>query len=961
MVSDNTDNTCRNVCHMLSGKYVEFHKKICKTIPQKNIITDQLRTVTYGTDASFYRLNPKIVINVENEVEVQQILLHATTLRLPVTFRAAGTSLSGQAISDSILVRMGEGWRQHRILDGASKIQLGPGIVGSDANAILAAFDKKIGPDPASIDSAKIGGILANNASGMCCGIEQNSYQTLESMQVVLADGAHVDTASDSSRTDFEYTHGYILRKLSQIRERVLSNKQLSERIRYKYSIKNTTGYSLNALMDFEDPYDIMSHLMIGSEGTLGFISNVVLRTVVEHRHKASALILYPDVRSACLAIPILKKLPVAAAELIDRAGLRSVENKPGVPDYLKTLTGSVTALLVETRAETAAALSFQIEQIRDAIRELPTVRPTTFTDKPAEYNALWKVRKGLFASVGAIRETGTTVISEDVAFPGKHLADASLDLQGLFKKYGYHEAIIFGHALAGNLHFVFTQNFSMASEVTRYRDFMAEIVEMVVEKYDGSLKAEHGTGRNMAPFVQKEWGETAYGLMREIKTLFDPNQILNPGVILNEDAEAHIKNLKPLPPTHEIVDKCIECGFCEPVCPSKDLTFTPRQRIVARREISRQMAAGCDTKIVMALSKAYQYPGPDTCATDGLCGLRCPVEIDTGKMVKVLRKEANGKLGNIIADWVADNSRGVSRAISTGLNLVDMVHKTKGTPFMERVSRLARETTGGKLPLWNREMPSGVLKITPRPVNPGNTLKVVYFPSCTSRFMSGPSMRDTLQESLPQKTQSLLRKAGYEILYPQNLDRLCCGQAFESKGFLTQADRKSKELSDALLVASSSGEIPILCDTSPCLYRMRAMSDKRLQLFEPIEFVLIYLMKRLKFTQLDTKVAIHPTCSTRRMGLETQLEQLARACAREVEMPREIYCCGFAGDLGFKFPELNASALKDLNAHVCTCEAGYSTSKTCEIGLSLHGDIPYRSILYLVDEASESMETPAR
>jgi len=275
----------------------------------------------------------------------------------------------------------------------------------------------------------------------------------------------------------------------------------------------------------------------------------------------------------------------------------------------------------------------------------------------------------------------------------------------------------------------------------------------------------------------------------------------------------------------------------------------------------------------------------------------------------------------------------------------------------MERVSRLARETTGGKLPLWNREMPSGVLKITPRPVNPGNTLKVVYFPSCTSRFMSGPSMRDTLQESLPQKTQSLLRKAGYEILYPQNLDRLCCGQAFESKGFLTQADRKSKELSDALLVASSSGEIPILCDTSPCIYRMRAMSDKRLQLFEPIEFVLIYLMKRLKFTQLDTKVAIHPTCSTRRMGLETQLEQLARACAREVEMPREIYCCGFAGDLGFKFPELNASALKDLNAHVCT----YSTSKTCEIGLSLHGDIPYRSILYLVDEASESMETPAR
>ena len=945
---------------MLSGKYAQFYNKIVKTVPQKNIITDSLRTVTFGTDASFYRLNPKIVINVENEREVRQILFQANTLELPVTFRAAGTSLSGQAISDSILVRLGAGWRKYQLLDNARKIQLEPGIIGSDANAILAAFDKKIGPDPASIDSAKIGGILANNASGMCCGIEQNSYQTLESMRIVLADGTHVDTASDLSRSEFETSHGFILRALSQLRNRVLKDKQLRERIRYKYKIKNTTGYSLNALIDFKDPYEIMSHLMIGSEGTLGFISSVVLKTVVEHPHKASALILYPDVKSACAAIPFLRKLPVAAAELIDRAGLRSVENKPGIPGYLKTLTGTDTALLVETRAETAEALHAQIEQIQVAIQELPTVRPTVFTDKPEEYNVLWKVRKGLFASVGAIRQAGTTVIVEDVAFPGKHLADASLDLQRLFRKYGYHEAIIFGHALAGNLHFVFTQNFSRASEMTRYRDFMEEVVKMVVEKYDGSLKAEHGTGRNMAPFVQKEWGETAYGLMREIKTLFDPHQILNPGVILNQDAEVHIKNLKPLLATHEIVDKCIECGFCEPVCPSKDLTFTPRQRIAARREISRRMTTGCNAKEVMALTQAYQYPGPDTCATDGLCGLRCPVEIDTGKMVKVLRTEAQGKLGNIIADWVADNLHGAGRAISTGLNVVDRVHKTTGTPFMKRASRLAREATGGKLPLWNREMPSGVLKITPGPVNSGNPLKVVYFPSCTSRFMSGPSMGDTVKESLPHKTRSLLTKAGYEIIYPQNLDRLCCGQAFESKGFMTQANRKAEELSDALLTASGNGEIPILCDTSPCLYRMRAMSDTRLQLFEPIEFVLLYLMKRLKFTPLDIRVAVHPTCSTRKMGLEAQLEQLARACAREVEMPREIYCCGFAGDLGFKFPELNASALKDLNAHVCTCETGYSTSKTCEIGLSLHGGIPYRSILYLVDEASEPMEKQA-
>jgi D-lactate dehydrogenase len=940
---------------MLPERYQTFYQKIIGTISVDNIITDPLRTITYGTDASFYRLIPKIVINVQDEKEVQLILREASKLRLPVTFRAAGTSLSGQAISDSILVRLGAGWRKYRVFDGAAKIQLEPGIIGSQANAILAEFDKKIGPDPASIDSAKIGGILANNASGMCCGVEQNSYQTIDSMRVVLVDGTAVDTAEDKSRAEFERVHGDILEGLAALKAKVLADETLSDRIRYKFKIKNTTGYSLNAFVDFEDPYDIMTHLMIGSEGTLGFISDVVYRTVVEHRHKASALIIYPDVKTACEAIPILQKQPVAAAELMDRAGLRSVQEKEGMPGYLKELSETATALLVETRAESADLLKDQIEEIVAAINGLPTVFPIQFTDVPAEYGKFWKIRKGLFPAVGAVRKTGTTVIIEDVAFPGEHLADAALDLQGLFKKYKYDEALIFGHALDGNLHFVFTQDFSIQSEVVRYRDFMADVVRLVVEKYDGSLKAEHGTGRNMAPFVEKEWGEAAFNLMREVKALFDPLNLLNPGVILNADAEAHIKNLKPLPATHELVDKCIECGFCEPVCPSKDITFTPRQRIVGRREISRQMVAGADPKRLKALIKAYQYPGKDTCAADSLCSTRCPVGIDTGKMVKALREETNGKLGNMVADLVGGGFSPLAKTISTTLNVVDSVHKMTGTPFMEAASGIARKATLDNLPLWNKEMPAGVPKIVPPPVNKDNPRKVVYFPSCASRAMSGPAREESEREALPQKTMSLLKKAGYEIIFPDSLDKYCCGQAFESKGFMKQADAKSKELSDALLAVSDNGVIPVLCDTSPCLYRMKANSDERLQLMEPIEFVLTHLMDKLEFTQQDVKVAVHPTCSTRKMGLEEKLEELARACAKEVVMPEDVYCCGFAGDRGFNFPELNASALKDLKDHVCTCDAGYSTSKTCEIGLSLHGGIPYRSILYLVDDASKA------
>ncbi|MEJ2058714.1 MAG: FAD-linked oxidase C-terminal domain-containing protein, partial [Desulfofustis sp.] len=256
-------------------------------------------------------------------------------------------------------------------------------------------------------------------------------------------------------------------------------------------------------------------------------------------------------------AIPLLRSQPVAAAELMDRASLASVAGKEGMPDYLQGLGETVTALLVETRTNDQAKLEGQVAAVTESLAGFDTVMPIEFTSVPEEYQALWKVRKGLFTAVGAVRETGTTVIIEDVAFATEHLADAALELQRLFAKYNYNEAIIFGHAFEGNLHFVFTQDFSIASEVARYRDFMAEVVDMVVDTYDGSLKAEHGTGRNMAPFVEKEWGTAAYELMQEIKDIFDPDYLLNPGVILNDDAETHIKNLKPLPATHEIADTC--------------------------------------------------------------------------------------------------------------------------------------------------------------------------------------------------------------------------------------------------------------------------------------------------------------------------------------------------------------------------------------------------------------------
>ncbi len=937
----------------LPGKYQAFYDQISTVLPAERLIVDPLKTLAFGTDASFYRLVPKIVIKSNSETEIVEILSAANAHELAITFRAAGTSLSGQAISDSILLIAGEKWQGHKVLQEGERIRLQPGVLGKYANLYLRPYGRKIGPDPASINAAMIGGIAANNASGMCCGNSQNSYKTLAGMRIIFQNGSLLDTADAKSRNSFYADNDALVKGIENLRDEVRADTVLRERIERKFKIKNTTGYSLNALLDFDDPLDIIAHLMIGSEGTLGFISEITYNTVVEYADKASALIIFKGIEDACRATEILKSQPVEAVELMDRAALRSVEDKAGMPDYLKELSGEAAALLVETRAASRKELRHNIQSVSLALEAIPLERPLNFTDVESEYTKLWNIRKGLFPAVGAVRECGTTVIIEDVAFPMEHLAEATLELQRLMAKYSYDNAIIFGHALAGNLHFVFTQDFGSPQEVERYSGFMDEVCKMVVEKYDGSLKAEHGTGRNMAPYVELEWGQEAYHLMERIKDLFDPQRLLNPGVILNANPQAHLENLKPLTATNPIVDKCIECGFCEPVCPSRNLTLTPRQRITVQREISRLQARGDSSTRYGSIVSAYNYAGDATCATDGLCQTACPVEINTGELTKELRrlKVANTPR-ETLARIIARNYGLVTAGVRLGLQSVNLLHTVLGTKSLAKIAGGARKLSGDRLPLWTPYMPKGAPKRKKAGTNLGRAKKVVYFPSCISRTM-GPAKNDSDQELLSQVLEKLLVRSGYDVLYPPAMEKLCCGVPFNSKGAFRQADEKAAELEQVLLEMSNEGTYPVICDTSPCLYRMRQTMDRRLQLYEPVEFIHDFLLTELNIQQKQEKIAVHTTCSSEKMGLGNKLIDVAKACATEVVVPEKVGCCGFAGDRGFTYPELNTVALEELNHQVADCRAGYSNSRTCEIGLSQHGGIDYNSIVYLVEQCS--------
>jgi D-lactate dehydrogenase len=697
---------------------------------------------------------------------------------------------------------------------------------------------------------------------------------------------------------------------------------------------------------------------MIGSEGTLGFIAEITYNTVVEHEFKASTLLVFSNIEEASQAVTTLSSTPVAAVEMMDGRALRSVADKPGMPSFIQQLDLEATALLIEVHASDKTTQDAYTTKVMASLSDYTIIESVPFTLDPTTVATLWGIRKGMFPAVGAVREVGTTVIIEDVAFPVENLAAGVRDLQQLFDKYQYDEAIIFGHALEGNLHFVFTQGFDSQSEIERYGGFMDDVADLVAVKYQGSLKAEHGTGRNMAPYVELEWGQEGYALMQRIKTLFDPQGLLNPGVIINDNPHSHIENLKPMPAADDIVDRCIECGFCEPVCPSRTLTLSPRQRIVLFRELQRRRANGESTQ-ASELEKVFEYQGLDTCAATGLCADRCPVGINTGELVKKLRTPKYEKF-RPIAKWTADHFSATTTIARFGLKSGHVASNLLGAQRVANIAKGMRSITKDATPAWLAETPNGShfdleKALDDKPASNSTLKKVVYLPSCASRNMqTQPAARD--QRSLEEVTLSLISKAGFELVTPKQLSDQCCGMPYDSKGMVDIAKQKSLQLEDALWEASENGTYPILMDTSPCAKRSIEQFTKPMTIVEPVKFTHDYLLDTLALVPIDETVMLHVTCSSRRMGLEQSMLNLAKACASDVVLPEHIQCCGWAGDKGFTTPELNEAAVAPLKQQVPSgCTRGFSNSITCEIGLSHHSGIPYQSILYLVDEVAQT------
>ena len=904
----------------------------------------------HAHDASHYLLIPQAVVAPTGVDQIVGLLRASAQQSVTLTFRSGGTSLSGQASSAGVLVDTRSNFRDIEVLDDGLRVRVQPGATVRAVNARLARYKRKLGPDPASEGACTIGGVVANNSSGMSCGTEFNTYRTLESAVLVLPSGNVIDTSEPDADARLRALEPGLHEGLLRLRDRVRANPASMATIATLYSIKNTMGYGLNSFVDHDTAIDILLHLVVGSEGTLAFVASATFRTLPALSQLATGFLIFDDLDHATAALPELVASGFATIELLDATSLRVAQRDPQATALLLELHVDLhAALLVEHQADSRELLAERVENSRALLERLPLASSAELSPDPKTRAALWHIRKGLYATVAGDRPSGTTALLEDIAVPVPALLDTCKQLVELFDRHGYEDSVIFGHAKDGNIHFMLNERFNDASSLDRYVAFTDEMVDLVLGN-EGTLKAEHGTGRIMAPFVRRQYGNELFGVMQEIKRLADPSGLLNPGVLLNEDPTSHISNLKITPAVEKEVDRCVECGYCEPVCPSKDLTLTPRLRIVLRREMADAEAAG-DTELLKSLQDDYQYDGVDTCAVDGMCATACPVRIDTGDLVRRLRHEQRNSVEQAAWNTAAKHWGGTTKLGRFALSAV----KKLPAPFVTGASALGRKIIGSEtVPLWEKDLPAGGVPRRPRhDTDP----EVVYFAACIGTIF-GPADGTS---GVTRAFLDLCERAEVHLTIPDGIASMCCGTPWKSKGLSDGYNEMRERVLPMLWEASGHGRIPVVCDAASCtegVEQLIGSSDRRypgLRIIDAVQFVDERVLGQLTVTTPLGSLALHPTCSSTHLGTNDTLSRIAATIADEVVVPEGWGCCAFAGDRGMLHPELTASATSREADSVKSrdFDAYASTNRTCELGLTRATGQQYEHLLETLERAT--------
>ena len=820
------------------------------------------------------------------------------------------------------------------------------------ANRVLAPHGRKLGPDPASTDIACVGGVVANNSGGMRCGTTKDSYSTVRALTLVLPSGTTIDTAAPGAAEKFAAAEPELAAGLAAIRDEIRADEELSARIRRKFAIKNTTGYRLCAFLDADEPLEIFRRLVVGSEGTLAFVAEAVFETVPLPARTTTAWVHFPDIDQAIDPVRELVDAGATAVELmVAPALITAAWNMVGAPAGVERAAAGVggAAGRVRRRRPTRSSTSY-VAKAGEIFAARETIRPIEFTREAEGIELAWRVREGLHGLIGKLRLPGTALIVEDVCVPPERIAEGARDLQALLGEHGFLPGVA-GHASAGNLHFMLTPDFAKQEDLDRYEAFMGGLVELIVDKYDGSLKAEHGTGINMAPYVEREWGEQATELMWRVKQLADPDGVLSPGVVLNRDLGAHLRNLKTTPPIEESATTCVECGFCEPVCPSRNLTTTPRQRIVLRREMARQpdrlagaagAAGGVRVRGAGDLRRRRllpaRLPGRDRHRQVRQGNARPRATPSGPKSWRWRRRSAGARSRAPAAPASASAARWPTAPSAARPCRRPAPRKLPPTHPHRRRRRLHPLLHQPHLRLRGRW--AEVEHRRNRPIDPG----------CRG---AGRGLGAGGAAGLDSGGRGRVAAAGCPGARKGSATRTATRRTRWSSGSGSGAGRgRCRSSIDAASCTSSiaePGDGVLSEDNAECL--------GKLEILDSVAWAHDRLLPWLEVGEKVGSATVHPTCATRHMGLAHRLEALADALADDVfvapdgdllrlrRRPRHLPP---GADRAATRPEASEVAGRHFDARL-------SSNRTCEIGLERATGEPYESVILLLERLTRS------
>jgi FAD/FMN-containing dehydrogenase/Fe-S oxidoreductase len=866
--------------------------------------TDAASRALWSTDASIYLRKPEGVVTARSEGDIKLALAAARKAGLSITPRGTGTSLAGQATAPGLALDVSEMRDALQIDLEGRRCVVEPGLVQGVLNSMVEPHGLVFGADTSTSDVATLGGMIGNNSAGMRSLVFGTTADQILSLRCILASGEVVNLRplpreEAERRAQGEDAEARLLRGALEIGAKYHDEIES----RFPDMVRRVSGYGLDALVDPETVD--LTRLICGSEGTLAVVTSAEFRLQYLPEARALASFQFESLAAAARATVELLKEDASALELLDDVAIGRARSNPAYRDSARFVQGEPRAVLLVEWSGTREALDDRFEVLEDLAREVgaEVVVPLRGNDEMAQTVKLRKSTLPLL--LGTSEKEKPVAFVEDAAVPPERLEEFVRRFEEIVEKNGTW-ACFYGHASVGTLHVRPALDTSDPEGVARMRRIGEEVADLVVE-CGGSISGEHGDGLSRSEFLEKMYGTRIMEAFREIKDLFDPEGMMNPGVILDPkpmDTQLRIgPGRKRLPIQTGLsfenqggfakaIELCNGSGFCRKttggtMCPSYMVTLDEQDTTRARANMLRSVVEG--TLPPEELTGERMKEVMDLCVGCKACKTECPSQVDVASMKTEVLYQTGKKHGFSSRQKAAGHMR---TQLALAARLPKLYNAAAGTKLARQVASLFGIDSRRELPKVTHKTFSRRFRDLPQGTGPK---EIALFNDTWNEYQ---------RPEIGEGAVRLFAAAGARVHLPKVV---CCGRPMLSEGLIDEARENARRNLDLLAPLLEWG-IPLVGLEPSCILTMRDDYKKLLPDDERVEkLAAATRLFEEALLELDTElplrdgepILLHGHCHQKALVGTGPTEKIL-GYAADVEVV-DSGCCGMAGLFGYE------------------------------------------------------------